>query len=157
MDDDLTKEEIEASFKSGLDGLRARLRRFGELHSIRQMSKEQQQATAADILERDFPNDEFMLAVAELLRGRKIKASVVRDGKEIKVQSEKEIQLALAYERAIKCNDRKKHRRLTRDEVKRRVAQKHNVQLSTVANAHSKYFKANRWFIDRFTQKNKKN
>ena len=156
MNDESLKEEYEELINRELEKYKAAVKRFGELNSVRDEKVEEQQLAVAKIIDRDFPDDPFMVAVAGLLRGKKYKPTVQTDEGMVKVQSHKNAQIARDYEDAIKANAATKNRKLTKEELKNRIGERHNVRAQHVANESSSYRKIHKWARDRITQNKKK-
>ena len=156
MNDEPLKEVCEQLINRELETLREAAKRYVELNAVRDENTKDQQLAIAKIIERDFPGDPFMVAVAGLLRGEKYKPTVHTDEKVVRVVSHKNAQIARDYEDAIRANEATKNRRLTKDEIRNRIAEQHNVGPQTVSNVYSEYLKLHKWARERITQNNKK-
>ena len=156
MNDESLKEEYERLINREFENFKAGVKRYGELNAVRDENTKYQQLAVAKIIKRDFPGDPFMVAVAGLLRGKKYRPTVQTDQKVMRLQSHKNAQIARDYGEAVRANQGTKNRKLTKDEIRNRIAEQHAVGPQTVSNAYSEYRKIHKRAREIITQ-NKKN
>lgn len=116
------------------ESLRGIAKRQSELYELGYLNYPEQLEHAATMLERDYGNDDFLAAVAGLLRGRFIPKPTL---------SKFQIRLAEAYRTRLRDNLKKpKRRQKTRTQLYQEVQNDFRLESDgTVKNAVSKYKK----------------